>query len=137
MPFSTTVRQDARVSKPPKLTRSERREQRASTASEGAYGLDAMDAGADSWTGRYVMWASSSEEAKERVRSAGFHKKQIKEQWTPSKPPPDGLPGGLGPESRGWYRTRRDDDGWTAWESLGATYRHPSQALAAVDPSVR
>ena len=125
------------MSKQSKPTRAERREHRASTAVEGVYGVDAMDAGADSWTGRYLMWARTPDEAKKRLKAAGFHKKQIEQQWTPSKPPPDGVPAELGSECNGWYRSRRDNDGWTAWEALGVDYRHPSQALAAVDPSVR
>jgi hypothetical protein len=125
------------MSQRPKLTRAERRERRASTVVPGVYGVDAMDAGATSWTGRYLTWARTPDEAKERIKAAGFHKKQIQRHWTPSKPPPEGLPAGLASGCNGWYRSRLDDDGWTEWEALGATYRHPSQALAAVDPSVR
>jgi hypothetical protein len=126
------------VTKQPKLSRAERRERRASAPEEGVYGVDALDAGADSWTGRYLLWARSSEEAQERVRAAGFHKKQIERWWTPSKLPPDRrLPVALGPGVDGWFRSRLDDDGWSAWEALEATYRHPPQGIAAVDPSVR
>ncbi len=125
------------MSKPPKLTRAERRERRASVPGEGVYGVDATDAGAGSWTGRYLMWARTSDEAKERVRAAGFHKKQIEWRWTPSDAPPEGVPDDLAPGVEGWRRSRLNDDGWSAWEALGATYRHPPQSLAAVDPSVR
>ena len=125
------------MSKQPKQTRAERRQSRASEAVEGAYGVDAMDAGADSWTGRFVTWAGTPDEAKQRIAAAGFHKKQIERQWTPSRPPPEGLPAGLGSDDKGWYRSRGDDDGWTQWEPLGEAYRHPSQALAALDPTVR
>lgn len=124
------------MSKPPKLTRVERRELRASEPAEGVYGVDAQDAGAESWTGRYVMWARTPNEAKKRIAAAGFHKKQIEHHWTPVAPP-SGLPADLGAGCDPWYRSRPDDGGWTAWEALDATYRHPPQGLAAVDPSVR
>jgi hypothetical protein len=128
---------DVPVSKPPKLTRAERRERRASAPGEGVYGVDVTDAGADSWTGRYLVWARTPDEAKEHVRTAGFHKKQVERQWTPSNPPPEGVPDDLAPDVQGWRRSRLNDDGWSAWEPLGAAYRHPPQGLAAVDPSVR
>ncbi len=129
------MREDPRMSKQPKPTRAERRERRASTAVEGVYGVDATDAGAASWTGRYLMWARTPDEAKKRIAAAGFHKKQIQHHWTPGAPPP-GLPADLVADCDRWYRSRLDDGGWTAWEALEATYRHPLQSLAAVDPSV-
>jgi len=122
------MRQDAPMSKQPKLTRAERRELRASDPAEGVYGVDAQDAGADSWTGRYVMWARTPDEAKKRIAAAGFHKKQIEHHWTPVAPPP-GLPADLGAACDRWYRSRLDDGGWTTWEALDATYRHPPQDL--------
>lgn len=125
------------TSKQPKQTRAERRESRASEAVEGAYSVDAMAAGADSWTGHSVVWAGTADEAKQRIAAAGLRRKQIERQWTPSRPPPDGLPTGLGSDDSGWYRSRRDDDGWTEWKALDEAYRLPSQALAAVDPSLR
>jgi hypothetical protein len=130
------MREDAPMSKQSKPTRAERRERRASAAVEGVYGVDAVDAGARSWTGRYLMWARTPDEAKERIGAAGFHKKQIRQRWTPSKPPPEGLPADLGGDCDGWYRSRLEDGGWTEWEALVGTYRHPPQGLAAVDPSV-
>ena len=122
------------MSKPAKGTRAERRERRASQPAEGVYGVDAQDAGADSWTGRHVVWARTPDEARGRVAAAG-HKKQLTRRWTPSAPPP-GLPGDLGAGDDRWYRSRLEDDGWTAWVALPADYRHPPQGLAAVDPSV-
>ncbi len=124
------------MSKPPKLTRAERRERRASVPDEGVYGVEAVDAGGDSWIGRYLMWAGSPDEAKERIRAAGFHKRQIQCRWTPSDPPPEGVPDDLAPGVEGWRRSRHNDSGSSAGEALDATYRHPLQSLAAIDPSV-
>lgn len=104
---------------------------------EGVYGVDAADAGAESWTGRYLLWASTPEDAKARIVRAGFHSKQVSKSWSPGSPPPQQVPASLGPEFDGWLRSRHDDDGWTDWEALPADYRHPPQSLAAIDPSVR
>ncbi len=120
-----------------KPTRAERREQRASVPEEGIYGVDAQDAGASSWDGRYLMWASNADEADKRLRAAGFHKSQIHRRWTPRQPPPEGLPDALTAGFPGWFRSRLDYGTWTEWESLPGNYRHPSQALAAIDPTVR
>lgn len=49
----------------------------------GVYGVDAKDAGADSWAGRYLCWTSTAEAAKARIVGAAFHKKQISQQWSP------------------------------------------------------
>lgn len=122
------------MSKQAKPTRSERR---AARAGEGVYGVDATDAGADSWTWRYLVWARTPDEARARIAAAGFRRRQIERQWTPNEPPPGGLPEHPGGGFARWYRTRLDDDGWTEWEPLPASYRHPPQALAAVDPTVR
>ena len=119
------------MGKTPKLTRAERRSRRESVPDEGVYGVDAEDAGADTWTGRYLFWASSAEEATRRVRDAGVHKKQVRRHWSPAESPPEGLPD-IGPATTGWYRSRRHDSGWTAWEVLPAEYRHPPQSLAAI-----
>jgi hypothetical protein len=125
------------MAKEKKPTRSELREQRAAVPEEGVYGVDVEDAGAASWIGRYVIWAASPDEAAARVRSAGFHKKQIERRWTPKKPPPGGVPAALTGDCHDWYRSRLDDDGWTEWERLPPEYRHPSQALAAENPDLR
>jgi hypothetical protein len=103
----------------------------------GAYGIDTRDAGADSWTGRYLFFARSPEEARSRVRDAGFHSKQIRARWAPGQEPPEGVPAGMGPGDEHWYRSRWDDNGWTAWERLPGDYRHPPQGRAAGDPSLR
>ena len=120
-----------------KLTRAERRARRAATPASGVYGVDATDAGADSWIGRYVTWAESADDAKARTRDAGFHRKQIQAQWTPGLRPPEGVPTALKPGDAHWYRSRLEDSGWTEWERLPPDYRHPSQGLAAQDPTVR
>lgn len=125
------------MSKPKPPTRAERREQRSIVPQEGIYGVDADDAGADSWTGRYLCWASSPAEAKRRVVGAGFHKRQVRQHWSPGNLPLEGVPAALGPAFEGWFRSRDDDGGWTDWEALPADYGHPPQSLAAIDPSVR
>ncbi len=117
-------------------TRSERRARRAAIPAEGVYGVDAQDAGADSWVGRYLLWARDEREAKARITAAGFHRKQYGHLWRPGEPPPQ-VPPGLAPGFQGWWRSRRNDDGGSQWVHLPATYRHPPQGLAAVDPSVR
>jgi hypothetical protein len=101
------------------------------------YGVDAEDAGADSWIGRYMLWAESADEAKARTRDAGFHQRRIWATWRPEQEPPQGIPPGLQQGDVHWYRSRLDDSGWTLWERLPSDYRHPPQGLAGKDPSVR
>lgn len=126
------------MAKRPKLTREQRRERADAVGTAGVYGVDAHDAGADTWTGRrYVCFAESPSAARQRIRDAGFHKRRVTVTWTPGDAPPALLPGELGPGNDHWYRSRLDDSGWTPWERLPADYRHPSQSLAAIDPSVR
>ncbi len=124
------------VSKPPKLTRAERRERRANVPVAGVYGVDVEDAGALTWTGRYMCWASSPQEARARIREAGFHKQSTVRTYAPSEPPREGLPD-IPAGDGGWYRSRDDDGVWTPWERLPPDYRHPPQSLAAIDPTVR
>ncbi len=65
------------MSKRPKPTRSERRARRAAIPAEGVYGVDAQDAGADGWVGRYLLWAQDEREAKARITGAGFHPQAV------------------------------------------------------------
>jgi hypothetical protein len=125
------------MAKATRPTRAERREQRAAVPEAGIYGVDAEDAGASSWRGRYLTWAADADDARQRIKVAGFHKKQIRDTWTPRRPPPDGPPAPRGPDSKGWCRSRLNEEGWTAWQPLPPDYRHPSSALAATDPTVR
>lgn len=118
-------------------TRAQQRDQREPEPGAGLYGIDAIDAGADSWRARFIVFAHSPDDAQARILDAGFHKKQIHARWTPDHTPAEGLPAGLGPDSRHWHRSRLDDAGWTPWVILAADYRHPSQAQAATDPSAR
>jgi hypothetical protein len=60
------------MSKKLKPTRAERRARRAAIPSEGVYGVDATDAGADGWFSRYLLWASDEREAKARIRQRAF-----------------------------------------------------------------
>ena len=76
------------------LTRAERRQFRASVPAAGCHGVDVTAAGADSWTGRYPCWAESPNQARRRIVSAGFHRRQVQARWTPEQPPPEGLPSG-------------------------------------------
>jgi hypothetical protein len=128
---------DGGVARAERLTRAQRRALQAAIPHGGVYGVDAQDAGADSWTGRYVFWADSLDEAMRRKRDAGFHQRQITSRWSPSQEPPEVLPSELRPGDVHWYRSRLDDSGWTPWEQLPADYRHPPQGRAALDPSVR
>lgn len=126
------------VAKPSKLTRAERRQRRESVPDEGVYGVDADDAGAGGWTGRYLCWATSPAEAAERVAAARFHKGRVQYEWTPvDEMPSPALPPELVEGFAGWVRDRFEDDGWTRWEVLPPDYRHPPQGLASVNPSVR
>lgn len=119
------------------MTRAERRRSRAAVPDAGVYGVDATDPGALTWKGRYLCWAKTAAEAKERIRAAGFHKKQLQAHWTPRCPPPEGVPSDLGPGVAGWYRSQEDLGYWTEWEVLPTSYRHPSPARAAADPDLR
>ena len=104
----------------------------------GIYGVDAHDAGADSWIGRYVCFAASPDEARARIRDGGFHKRSLWGEWSPKAQSRNGRPPpALEPGDVHWYRSRLDDSGWTPWERLPGDYRHPPQGLAATDPSVR
>jgi hypothetical protein len=125
------------MSKPTRLTRAERRSRRGDVPDAGVYGVVAQDAGAVTWSGVYVFFAESPAAAAARIRDSGFHKKGIWGRVSPAAPPPFPLPDGLGRGDDHWYRSRGDHDGWTPWERLPADYRHPSQSLAAKDPSVR
>jgi hypothetical protein len=98
--------------------------------------VDAKDAGADYWVGRYLCWARDEREANARIIAAGFHWRQCEAVWGPGDPPPK-VPPGLTAGFEGWVRSRDDLGGWSEWELLPATYRHPPQGLAAIDPSVR
>jgi hypothetical protein len=126
-----------RVGRAQKLTRAQRRERRETVPVSGVYGVDAWDAGADNWIGRYVFWAKSADEAKTRTRDAGFHRKQIQATWTPGHQPSEGIPSELRRGDAHWYRSRFEDSGWTSWDRLSPDYRHPPQGLAAEDPSIR
>jgi hypothetical protein len=128
---------DVPVARAQRLTRAERRGHRATVPVSEVYGVDATDAGAESWIGRYLCWADSADAARARARNAGFHHKHIRAQWTPSQKPPPGIPAELQQKNDHWYRSRFNDSGWTSWERLPADYRHPPQGLAAQDPSVR
>ena len=118
------------------LTRAERRRRVAEVAAAGVYGVDVTDAGADSWLGRYLCWAQTPDDARRRVREAGLRAGQVQARWTPQHPPRNGLPAGLSPGDERWWRSRLDDRGWTPWEQLPATHRHPPQGRAATDPSL-
>jgi hypothetical protein len=120
-----------------KLTRAQRRARRATFPVSGVYGVDATDAGADSWIGRHLFWADSADAAKARTLNAGFHQKHIQAQWTPGQKPPRDAPSELQQGDVHWYRSRLEDSGWSSWERLPPDYRHPPQGLAAQDPSVR
>jgi hypothetical protein len=91
----------------------------------GVYGVDVEDALADSRISRIVCFAQSSDEARARIRDAGFHKRRMWAEWTPKAQPKDGrrLPA-LEPGDVHWYRSRLDDVGWTPWERLPGDYRH-------------
>jgi hypothetical protein len=125
------------VAREQKPTRAQRRAHRAAVPDAGPYGIDAKDAGADSWIGRYVFWAESADEAKTRTRNAGFHQKQLQARWTPGQIPPEGVPSDLHKGDQHWYRSRLNDGGWASWEKLPPDYHHPPQGLASQDPSVR
>jgi len=125
------------VSKHFPLTRAQRRSRRGELAAAGVYGVDTEDAGASTWTGRYLMWARSPQHAAERIRDAGFHRRRTEASWDPTRLPPQSLPEGLHAETAAWFRSRLDDDGWTPWQELPADHRHPPQGLAALDPSLR
>jgi hypothetical protein len=119
------------VGKRPKPTRAQRREQRGVLPAAGVYGVDVEDALADSWISRFVCYAESPDEARARIRDAGFHKRRMWAEWSPKAPPKDGRQTpDLGRGDGHWYRSRLDDAGWTPWEALPAKYRH--QGVAAL-----
>ena len=114
------------MARKPKLTRAQLREQRTELGTAGVYGVDVEDALADSWISRFVCSAESPEEARARIRDAGFHKgKMWSSVWGPEAPPKDGRPlPAFEPGDVHWYRSRLDDVGWTPWEQLPTDYRH-------------
>jgi hypothetical protein len=112
------------VAKAQRLTRAQRRERQSDVPVAGIYGVDVEDALADSWISRFVCFADSPEDARARIRDAGFHKRRIEAEWNPKVRPKEALPLGLGPDDDHWYRSRLDDVGWTSWEQLPANYRH-------------
>ena len=116
------------MAKEPKLTRARRRENRTASPVSGVYGFQAEDALAGSWISRFVFYAESADQAKARIREAGFHKRKISAQWGPEEQPQPGLPAGLGPGDALLYRSRLDHGGWTPWEQLPADYRHKGVA---------
>lgn len=120
------------------LTPSQRCELWSAVGTAGTYGLDAEDAGADSWITRFVCFADSLQTARGRVRDAGFHKQRTWSLRRPRKRPTGGRTWpDLEPGDVHWYRSRLDDSGWTPWERLPEDYRHPPQGRAAINPSVR
>lgn len=51
------------------------------------YGVDAKDAGAGTWTGRYMFFGESSAAATSRMRDAGFHRQDIRAWCSPARLP--------------------------------------------------
>lgn len=124
------------MAKKVKPTRAQAREARALIPEAGLYGVDVKDAGAAAWIGRYLTFATSADEAKRRIRDAGFHRKDIEARWSPARMPPGELPDVGSKDDNAWFRSRDGGAEWSSWERLPPNYRHPPQGLAAVDPSV-
>ena len=109
----------------PQRTRAQRREERAGRQTSGIYGVEAYDYGADHRLGRYLCWADNPDEARLRIRDAGFHKKTSWQVFDPeSLPTEPPLPSVMTVRFEGWYRSRNNWEGWSAWEPLPADYRH-------------
>jgi hypothetical protein len=132
--IASGVREDAPMSKEPKADPLERRARRASSAVEGVYGVDARDAGAASWTGRYLMWARTPDEAKERLTAAGFHNEADRAAVDTYRAAARRTARWPRERCLGWFRSRFEDEGWTDWEALGAGYRHPPQGARCPRP---
>lgn len=85
---------------------------------ELVYVFAVEDADADSWSAEVAVAASKPSEAVRRIRSAGLHKKQIRNEARPVRVIGlDELPE-LGASSGGIVRRRLNDAGWTPWSAV-------------------
>ena len=82
------------------------------------YVFDVEDADAGSWTAEVAVVASKSADATRRIRAAGLHKKQIRNDARPVRV--IGLAEVLRIDESPTriVRRRREDAGWTEWEPL-------------------
>jgi hypothetical protein len=132
---------DMTVMKRERLTRAEIRERsaadRARRPEARVYGVEVSDASAECWVSQIVFFAGSRDEAEERLASARFRRGGVS---TCSDLDPDEIT----QEARTlalnspqqYFRSRLNGRGWTCWEALLPSYKHPTDARGARDASV-
>ncbi|WP_298457902.1 hypothetical protein [uncultured Cellulomonas sp.] len=87
---------------------------------EQVYVFEVEDADAGSWTAEVAVAASKPVEATRRIRAAGLHKKQIRNDARPVRVVGPAEVRGIDKSPTGIVRRRREDAGWTEWEPLAA-----------------
>ena len=87
---------------------------------ELAYVFNVEDADADGWSAEVAVAASKPSDAARRVRTAGLHKKQIRNDGRPVRVVSLAEFPELGASPSGIVRRRLNDSGWTTWISLPA-----------------
>ncbi len=120
------------------LTRAERRAARQPDGPH-VHGLTILDAGAQGWVSWVVFFARDAEDAIQRRRTLGLHKRVERQHPFPSEQ--DNIPA----EARRLaeahpdqaFMSQHNDDGWSPWFALPPNYVHPSQGRAAKYPELR
>jgi hypothetical protein len=84
------------------------------------YVFDVEDADAGTWTSEVAVVASKPAEAARRIRAAGLHKKQIRNDARPTRVVGLAEVIGIDESPTRIVRRRREDDGWTEWEPVAA-----------------
>lgn len=85
---------------------------------QSVYVFNVEDADADSWSAEVAVAATKPAEASRRVRAAGLHKKQIRNDARPVRVLSVSEIPEIESSVSGIIRRRLDDAGWTAWTSV-------------------
>lgn len=82
------------------------------------YVFEIEDADADSWSAEAAVVADTPAGAARRIRAAGLHKRQIRNDGRPTRVAETAEIPAAEDAASGIARRRSDDAGWTAWEVL-------------------
>src|SRR5665648_1199172 len=85
---------------------------------KSVYVFDVEDADADNWSAEAAVVATKPAEASRRIRAAGLHERQIRNDARPVRVVSVSEVPEIESSSSGILRRRLDDSGWTAWTSL-------------------